>query len=297
MRQLSFFLIDVFAREPLAGNPLALVPDADGLDDETMRRLGREFNQSETTFVLEPTRPDADWRLRFFTPTGVEVFGAGHNALGAWWWLAASGRLKLDGASTSFAQQIGDRVLPVEIRSTAGRVAAVGMTQAPPSFGAVHDDRAALAAALRIHEDDLAAGTLVPQVVSTGAAHLLVPLRDRAAVARVRPDLEALLKVTRAVTDQGCYVFSLDPVDAAATAHARFFNPSIGIAEDPATGTAAGPLGCYLVARGVVADGATMIVEQGYTMDRPSRIDVLVRGDLVRVSGPAVVVAEGTLRC
>ena len=110
------------------------------------------------------------------------------------------------------------------------------------------------------------------------------------------PDLEALLKVTRAVTDQGCYVFSLDPIDAAATAHARFFNPSIGIGEDPATGTAAGPLGCYLVARGV-ADGATMIVEQGYTMDRPSRIEVLVRGDHVRVSGPAVVVAEGTLRC
>jgi trans-2,3-dihydro-3-hydroxyanthranilate isomerase len=173
----------------------------------------------------------------------------------------------------------------------------VGMIQAPPSFGAMQDDRAALAAALRIHEDDLAAGGLVPQVVSTGAAHLLVPLRDRAAVARVRPDVEALVPLVRAVNGQGCYVFSLDPVDAAATVHARFFNPSVGIAEDPATGSAAGPLGCYLVARGVVADGATMIVEQGYTMDRPSRIEVLVHGDRVRVAGAAVVVAEGTLRC
>src|SRR2546428_4023619 len=100
MGQLKFFIVDVFTREPLAGNPLALVPDADGLDSETMRRLGREFNQSETTFVLEPTRPDADWRLRFFTPDGTEVYGAGHNALGAWWWLAASGRLTLDDTSS-----------------------------------------------------------------------------------------------------------------------------------------------------------------------------------------------------
>src|SRR5207247_9726912 len=109
MRELEFFIIDVFAREPLAGNPLALVPDADGLDDETMRRLGREFNQSETTFVLRPTRRDADWRLRFFTPDGTEVYGAGHNALGAWWWLAASGRLALGDPSTTFMQEIGDR--------------------------------------------------------------------------------------------------------------------------------------------------------------------------------------------
>lgn len=297
MRQLTFFIVDVFAREPLAGNPLAVVADADGLDDETMKRLGREFNQSETTFVLRSTRPDADWRLRFFTPTGVEVYGAGHNALGAWWWLAASGRLQLGAETTTFAQEIGDRVLPVEISSKAGALAGVGMIQAPPSFGAEQTDRRALAAALGIRENDLAGGSLVPRVVSTGAAHVLVAVRDRAVVARLRPDVEALVPLVRAVNGQGCYVFCLDPVDPTATAHARFFNPSVGISEDPATGSAAGPLGAYLVERGVVADGVTMIVEQGHVMKRPSRIEVQVRGDRVRVSGSAVVVADGTLRC
>jgi trans-2,3-dihydro-3-hydroxyanthranilate isomerase len=80
-----YYFVDVFADEPLTGNPLSVVAEADGLDDQTMRRIAREFNQSETTFLLSPTRPEAHARLRSFTPSGAEVFGAGHNALGAWW--------------------------------------------------------------------------------------------------------------------------------------------------------------------------------------------------------------------
>ncbi len=297
MAQLAFFLVDVFTREPLAGNPLAVVADADGLDEATMRRLAREFNQSETTFVMRPTRPDADWRLRFFTTTGAEVYGAGHNALGAWWWLTASGRLGLSADLTTFGQEIGGSVLPVEINAQNGRPQAVGMIQSPPVFGAEQHDRSALAAALGIRADDLTGGVLVPQVVSTGAAHLLVGVRDRGIVARIAPVVDRLVASVGAVEGQGCYVFCLDPIDPAATVHARFFNPSVGISEDAATGSAAGPLGCYLAARGIVEPGATMVVEQGYTMGRPSRIEVEVRGDRVRVSGGAVVVAEGTIRC
>ena len=297
MRHLPFYFVDVFTQEALTGNPLAVVADADGLDDETMRRLGREFNQSETTFVLAPTRSDADWRLRFFTPAGIEVYGAGHNALGAWWWLGASGRLRLDAASTVFTQEIGDRVLPVEIVTSDGRLTSVGMVQAPPIFGAVEHDVSALAAALGIGRDDLSVDRCAPQVVSTGAPHLLVAVRDREVVARVCPDARALVARLRALDGQGCYVFCLDPVDPRATAHARFFNPSVGISEDPATGSAAGPLGCHLVTRGFVDEGAAMIVEQGHFMQRPSRIEVVVRGDRVRVSGAAIVVAEGTLHC
>jgi trans-2,3-dihydro-3-hydroxyanthranilate isomerase len=293
MRQLHFFIVDVFADEPLAGNPLALVPDADEVEVDTMRRLAREFNQSETTFVMRPTRPDADWRLRFFTPTGTEVYGAGHNALGAWWWLAASGRLA---PGTTYTQEIGDHVLPVEVVFDAAQPASVAMIQMPPAFGAVQENRAALAAALRLPESDLAVDRLAPQVVSTGAAHLLVPVRDRSAVDRARPDVERLVALLKALDGQGCYVFCLDPIDPGATAYARFFNPSVGISEDAATGSAAGPLGCYLIARGASADGAPVAVEQGHAMGRPSRIDVLVRGDRVRVSGSALVVAEGRIR-
>jgi PhzF family phenazine biosynthesis protein len=93
VRTVAFCFVDVFATRPLTGNPLSLVPDADGLDASQMQAIAREFNQSETTFLVRPTRPGATWRLRSFTPAGVEVGGAGHNAMGAWLWLASAGRL------------------------------------------------------------------------------------------------------------------------------------------------------------------------------------------------------------
>ncbi len=241
--RLPFSIVDVFTHEPLSGNPLAIVADAQGLDDATMQRIGREFNQSGTTCLLPATRLAAHWRLRSFTPTGVEVFGAGHNALGAWWWLVESGRLAVNGPVTLFVQEIGDRVLPVEIRSSGGELTAIGMMQTPPSFGAICRNVPELASALELSEADLAMDDGLPaQVVSTGAAHLLVPVRNRAAVVRARPHAGRLASLLATVGGQGCYLFCLDPINPPATAHARFFNPTVGIWEDPATGSAAGPL-------------------------------------------------------
>ncbi|MEW6737753.1 MAG: PhzF family phenazine biosynthesis protein [Acidobacteriota bacterium] len=294
-QQLHFYIVDVFTCEPLTGNPLAVVADAQSLEETTMQRIAREFNQSETTFLLPTTQPYADWRLRSFTPTGTEVFGAGHNALGAWWWLAETGRLTLDPIHTKFMQEIGARILPVEIRYDAGQLSAIGMLQTAPSFGAVVNDLSELATALHLTQADLIVDQLPAQVVSTGAAHLLVPIRNRATIERARPDAERLASLLRTVNGQGCYLFCLDTLDPSARAHTRFFNPTVGIWEDAATGSAAGPLACYLVARGIVEDNTTIVVEQGYTMERPSRIEVLVRGSEVSVFGSAVVVAEGTL--
>src|SRR5258706_5096463 len=125
-RTLPFHLVDVFAVEPLTGNPLAVVDGGTDLTLDLFQRIAREFNQSETTFVLPPTRPHADWRLRSFTAAGVEVFGAGgHNSLGAWWWLAEAGKLALTGDATAFHQEIGDRVLPVTISRAEGRLSGV----------------------------------------------------------------------------------------------------------------------------------------------------------------------------
>ena len=123
----------------------------------------------------------------------------------------------------------------------------------------------------------------------------MVPVRDRDVVQRVVADPSRLRAALATVGGQGCYVYCLDPVDAAATAHARFFNPTVGLWEDPATGSAAGPLGARLVGEGVVGDGLPVIVEQGHAMGRPSRIRVDVQSDRVRIRGAAVVVAEGTL--
>jgi len=260
-----------------------------------MRAVAREFNQSETTFLLAPTRPEATRRLRSFTPAGAEVVGPGHNTLGAWWWLAAGGRIELDAeGGTALVQEIGGRMLPVQVTMRGGRPEAIVIHQAAPELGRTVTDRDELATALGLPVADLVEDATV---VSTGAAHLLVPVRDRAVVDRARPDAPRLAATLAAAGGQGCYVYCLDPVDpAAAVAYARFFNPTVGISEDPATGSAAGPLASRLVAQGVVADGADVVVEQGHAMGRPSRIRVQVSGDQVRIGGACVVVAEGTLR-
>ena len=284
-----FILVDVFALRPLSGNPLAVVPDADDLAQEQMQAIAREFNQSETTFILRPSLSGADWQLRSFTPIGAEVGGAGHNALGACLWLAHE---RLAGERQDFVQQIGKDLLPVNICRD-GEGFLISMDQTAPEFGAVVKNRAELAAGLGLAEDDLAEEEAI--VVSTGAGHLMAPLRDAAVVDSIRPDTARLSAVLEAVGGEGCYAYSTVAPQSDADAYARFFNPTMGIWEDPATGTAAGPLAARLVAEGVVDDGATVIIEQGHAVGRPSRLLVTVEGESVRLSGGGLIVADGTL--
>jgi trans-2,3-dihydro-3-hydroxyanthranilate isomerase len=293
---LPFHIVDVFAAEPLTGNPLAVVDGGVDLTLDLFRRIAREFNQSETTFVLPPTRPKADWRLRSFTAAGVEVFGAGgHNSLGAWWWLAEAGRLALNGSSTEFHQEIGERVLPVTISQTGGQLAHVVMQQEAPVAGQRVEDLAALALSLGLTVADIAVDRAPCQVMFTGAAHLMVPIRDHDTVDRIQPDARALLALLARVGAEGCYVFSLDPRHVEAAVYTRFFNPTVGIWEDPATGTAAGPLAAHLMLHRLATPGRTIVIEQGTAMGRTSLIQVDVAADTVKVSGRGVVVASGLL--
>ncbi len=291
-RTIPFHFVDVFAVEPLTGNSLAVVDCGAELALELMQNIAREFNQSETTFVLPATRADADWKLRSFTPKGVEVFGAGgHNTLGAWWWLAAAGRLELGDGPTWFHQQIGDLVYPLAIWQSQGKLEKIIMQQEAPVAGGQISNPGALAAALGLNTEEIT--DVVPcQVVSTGAAHLLVPIRDRQAVDRISPDAKQLFDLLKEVGGEGCYVFSLDPLQRGSTAYARFFNPTVGISEDPATGTAAGPLAAHLVAHGLAQPGVIK-VEQGTALGRTSIIEVDVDAGSVSVSGRGIVVASG----
>jgi PhzF family phenazine biosynthesis protein len=289
--RVPFYVVDVFASQPLTGSPLPLLPDADDLDQAQLAAIAREFSQPETTFLLRPSLPGATVRIRSFTPAGAEVGGAGHNALGAWVWLEAVGRLASGG---NLAQEIGGRVLPVEVIRPPRQPAVIWMDQSPPRFGATAGDRPALAAALGLAEPDLAADESA-QVVSTGAAHLMVPARDRAAVDRAAPDPARLRTLLHQADGEGCYLYSRDPAAADAVAYARFFNPTMGIAEDPATGSAAGPLAARLAAAGQIPRQVTVVIEQGHALGRPSRIQVEISGLRVRVGGSGLVVAEGTL--
>jgi trans-2,3-dihydro-3-hydroxyanthranilate isomerase len=291
-RIIPFHFVDVFAVEPLTGNSLAVVEG--DLPVDLMQRIAREFNQSETTFVMQPSLPDADWRLRSFTSKGFEVFGAGgHNTLGAWWLLAATGRLELRGTQTPFLQQIGDKVHPLVVWQSDGKLDRVVMRQEALTPGKrLEEEIDELANALGIAASDIATDVLACQVVSTGVDHLLVPIRDQHAVDRIAPDGRLLCELLNQVGAEGCYVFSLDPRHPEAMAYARCFNPTVGIVEDPATGSAAGPLAAHMVTHGLAGFGLVRI-EQGTALGRTSLIDVEVSPDSVSISGRGVVVAKG----
>lgn len=294
---IAFAFVDVFADHPLEGNPVTVVLNADRLAESEMQRIAREFNQAETTFVLQPTRPGADWRVRAFTPAGMEASGgAGHHTVGTWWWLAESGVLSLDDSGGAFWQEDGDRLHAVQIVRESGRLHSVGMSQAPPEFGRVCEELPALATALNLSPTDFAIDALPAQVVSTGVPHLLVPLRDRGAVDRAQPDFDRLAPILHGLQGEGCYLYTRDTILPGASAYARFFNPTLGILEDVATGTAAGPLACQLVAHRLASDNSTVLIEQGHKLHRPSVIRIRVSGPSVTISGRCVVSGTGMLR-
>lgn len=291
----DFALVDVFAEEPLSGNPLAVVPDADLIPEHVLPKIAREFNQAETTFLLRPSTPGADWRLRSFTQSGVEVYGAGHNALGAWWWLAAQGNLSDRRHDGRWRQEIGSAVLPVDVRFNDDGSIDVSLHQHPAEFRAELGDADSLADMLGLPRDVLRAADDLPfaQVVWTGAPHLLVGLRSRSDVEAVALDVAAARTLLAKFDAQGIYVYALDPVEADADVHARFFNPVAGIVEDPATGSAAGPLAALLRRHGKAADRVTVV--QGHALQRPSKIVVSV-ADVPTITGRAALTATGRLR-
>ena len=289
MVELIAGLIDVFADAPLTGNPLAVVQGADDLTEAEMRRIAGEFNQAETTFIMRSTR--ADWKLRSFTASGAEVSGAGHNALGAWLWLGEHGDIGSLATARIFHQEIGADVLPIELAMIGGQIHG-RMRQSSLKLSAPLDDVPALAAALGLDRCDLLAEPR-PRPADTGAAHLMVRLQDAATVDRARPDAGKLLAVLKQTAAEGCYVYAFD-AEAPGTAYARFFNPTVGLWEDAATGTAAGPLAAYLAASGYLK-GNELAIEQGTKMGRRSILRVRLTPD-PELSGAGVVVLRGVLR-
>ena len=289
MPELIAGLIDVFADEPLTGNPLAVVQGADELSDEQMRRLAGEFNQAETTFILESAR--ADRKLRSFTASGAEVFGAGHNALGAWLWLGERGDLGPLRTPQRFYQEIGPEVLPIELERISDRIHG-RMQQAPLRLLSPLNEVGPLAKALGLHPGEILSQP-APRPAHTGAAHLLVRVLNPATVDKACPKAEELLGILKAAQAEGCYIYAFD-ADRPQTAYARFFNPTVGLWEDAATGTAAGPLAAYLASEGLLAN-KELAIEQGSKMGRRSILRIRINRE-PELSGTGVVVLHGVLR-
>ena len=297
----SFLTADVFTSVRFGGNQLAVLPDARGLTDAQMLAVTREFNYSESVFVLPAENPAHTRRLRIFTP-GAEVPFAGHPTVGTAHVLAATGAIRLTGDRDEVVFEEGVGPVRVVIRSAGGvptfcqlAVARLPETGPPPPPNDV------VAAALSLDESDLVGGAMAPEAVSCGLPFLFVPVRTRAAVARARVRHELWERALRGGWSSEVMVFALDAERPGSDVRARVFVPGLAVPEDPATGSACAALGGYLAARAPAGDGTlAWRVEQGFEMGRPSILDVEAdraggRVTAVRVGGASVLVSEGTI--
>jgi trans-2,3-dihydro-3-hydroxyanthranilate isomerase len=299
-REYRFIQVDVFTDRVFGGNPLAVVLDGRGLVDGEMQAIAMEMNLSETTFILPPTHPDCAARVRIFTPRRELQF-AGHPTVGTAWVMAVHGLVPRSPAAFSLEEGIGP--VPVTLEGDPKEPSFIWMRHGPPEFGPEMANRAEIAAALGLTEAELIPGAPI-QTGSTGSRFMFVPLRDRATVDRALLDVP---KIIKALGDQplvGIFVFAPDPDPGVGRVHSRMFAPhTSGIPEDPATGSATGPLGAYLVKQKLVkASGPVAIVsDQGVKMGRHSRLHIrgVERGGAlteIEVGGGVVPVIDGRLR-
>jgi trans-2,3-dihydro-3-hydroxyanthranilate isomerase len=293
-----YFTCDVFTADRFGGNPLAVLPDAAGLSGEQMQHIAREFNYSETAFVLPPEDPAHTRKVRIFTP-GAEIPFAGHPNVGTAFVLAVIGAVPTSGAETKVVFEEGAGPVAVAIRCQDGRPVECQLT-APQSLTlGASPPVEAVAESVGLGSDVVVTRTHQPRVASAGLPFLCVELRDRRALAqaRVRHDAHAaLMSSSRA---EGILLYTRDTGEGDLDLRARMYAPLHGVAEDPATGSANLALAGLLAASAPEADGAfAWHIAQGIEMGRPSLLEAsaIKRGGEVatlRIGGRSVLVCDG----
>lgn len=292
MRRFSFVHVDVFTNSRFGGNQLAVFTDAQGLTDAEMQAIACEMNFAESTFVLPADSPETDARVRIFT-TVLELPFAGHPTVGTAWVLSRT--------TQKTAVTLGLTVGPIEVEVDPGdgMQGRATMRQPLPTFEEPDLSRLEVAGLLGLEPGDL--GDFAPiEIGSAGTPFLFVPVRSRDELERVRGTAE-MAETIAEHPFHGVYAYCRGGDDPNASARVRMFHPAPGdtVAEDPATGSAAGPFGAYLVKHGLASPGS-MLIEQGYELGRPSQLHVTIdtAGDevtKVTVGGGVVFVAEGEL--
>jgi trans-2,3-dihydro-3-hydroxyanthranilate isomerase len=306
MKAYRFVQVDVFTNVPFGGNPLAVFPDAEGLTTAEMQRIAQEMNLSETTFVLPPQAPAADFKVRIFTPVKELPF-AGHPVVGTHWVLAHLGRVALREPLTRITFELGVGLLPGDLHVSDGQVQRVVMTQDRPTFHDLLQDVGDLASGLGLAPEAITETGMPVQVVSTGVPQMMVPIRSLEDVQRLGAgelNVTALNRACRAVGTECVMVFTFETERPKSTVHVRMFAPLLGVPEDPATGSANGALGAYLVRHQAVplTESTVHIVsEQGAELNRPSTLYVEVdhrdgEPTGVRVGGQVVPLIQGHMR-
>ncbi len=269
MKTYKIYQVDSFTRDRFHGNPAGVVPDAKGLTDEQMLRIARELNNSETAFMFETDSPDYDIEVRFFTPT-TEVPICGHATIAAHY-------VRAKERNSDYS---------------------ITMTQGTPAVSAPFGDtvRERIADALGIAHEEICREYPVA-VASTGHSKVMVPLYSNELLHGLRPDLQKLTKISKQIECNGYYVFTLNPQNKILV-HGRMFAPAIGIAEDPVTGNANGPLGAYLVHFNILQEEDAPCFDfdilQGEAIKRDGTMHVHVEKEhgapkLVQITGNAVI--------
>lgn len=289
---LSYYVVDVFTAVPLLGNPLAVFPDATAVDSETMQRIARELNLSETAFILPRESDDLRTRVRIFTP-GSELQFAGHPTIGTAFVMRTLGIVPRSSKNFVLRENVGD----VAVRVDDGEDPIIWLTT-PPIEKVGEYAREHCAAMLGLQSDQLVAN--VPcEVLSAGNAFIFVAVDRPATVDQVRVDSAVFEQIVKdRSTPTSVFVFAA--IDTGA--YSRMFGSELGVAEDPATGSATGPLALFMMTYGLAqrGDGTRFISEQGTKMGRQSLLHVYVHGesgaDGIEVGGHVVEVAKAVMR-
>jgi trans-2,3-dihydro-3-hydroxyanthranilate isomerase len=290
--KLNYLLLDVFTTERLKGNPLAVVLKADSLLDDQMQAIAGEFNLSETVFICKPRLERHTACVRIFTPQ-VELPFAGHPTVGAAVVLGLQGRA----SAVRIEEEVGLITCVIEQAEKRSAFARFALPQLPKPAGE-SPDAAKLAGALGLSADEIGCGPYAPALYSAGVAFYLVPVRDAAALRKVKPERRGWNEVFP-IGHNSVYVFTETPDEPGNRFAARMFAPGMGLGEDPATGAAAAALIGLLAEHGT--DGqAEFVLRQGLEMGRPSQISVQFRkadGKLTHggIGGHAVILGEGVL--
>ena len=290
-RAYRYLVVDVFTKQPLEGNSLAVFPDASGLDDAMMQKIARELNLSETTFVLPARRPDCVADVRIFTPAKEMVF-AGHPTIGTSFVLLEE-RMVPDGVDHFVLEE---KVGPVPIRVEPGRRPLIWLATPPIEYGRKYDP-AACADLLSLGVSDLL--DVAPQLVSAGNPTIFVAVKSKEIVDRAFLDVPGLKTLIGTDSEPLCVFVFVPTLEGA---YSRMFAPLYGVSEDPATGSSTGPLASFMMRNGLTSGtaGRHLVSEQGTKMGRRSILHVCIHGENgtvgIDVGGYVTPLAEATMR-
>jgi trans-2,3-dihydro-3-hydroxyanthranilate isomerase len=297
MKQIRVYHIDAFTQNPFEGNPAGVVPDASDLTLAQMQKIANELNLPESAFLLPPTDPKADFRVRYFTPQ-EEINFCGHATIGSAWLLASEYGWAEKADHIIFETNVG--LIPVHWDKHENRVSMVTMTQVAPKVKEVELDKLEIAQLVGIPPDQLDERFPI-KLANTGNWHLLVPIKTHQAVDAAKPKWDQLALLNKKYNISTTHLFTFD-AKPGFDLYTRDFAPAIGIPEDSVTGAANGALAGYLVLEGIISKEEThrLTIGQGDAIGRPGTLYITcipTESDIViKVGGFAHVTLEGTLR-